>query len=108
MILLQSFSYLQQQGRLRNSRGHEEKTNWAYGSRSPSIHKSDRYDTLKDGRLLDTLDKGGDRNRYYSSSSSHRKHDHHNYHPYKRSDRGYLLDEFKRENPPTLYEDMKK
>ena len=45
---------------------------------------------------------------YYSSSDSDRYYDRHHYHPYRRSDRGYFLDEFKKEKPPTFHGEMKK
>ena len=45
---------------------------------------------------------------YYSSFGSDRHCDCHHYHPYRRSDRGYFLDEFKKENPPTFDGEMKK
>lgn len=51
--------------------------------------------------MLDILDRRRDRHRYNSSSSSNRHND-------KKSDRGYLLDEFKKEKPPTLDGEMKK
>lgn len=38
----------------------------------------------------------------YSNSGSDRYHGHHHYHPYGKSDRGYLLDEFKKAKPPTF------
>lgn len=38
----------------------------------------------------------GDEYRYYSSFGYDRHHDHHRYHPYRRIDRGYLLDELKK------------
>lgn len=63
---------------------------------------------MKDGRLLDTLDRRGDEYMYYSSSGSDRHHDHHRYHPYRRSDRGYLSNEFKKAKPPTFDGDVKK
>jgi len=53
---------------------------------------SDRDDTIRDGRFLGNPDKRGDGHRYYSSSDSDRFHSHHRYHPYRRSDRVYLLD----------------
>ena len=46
--------------------------------------------------------------RYHSRSCSNRHHDHRRYHPYRRNDRGYLLDEFKKEKPPTFDGDVKK
>jgi len=60
---------------------------------------------VRDGRLLDILDRTGDEYRYYSSSSSDK---HHGHHSYRGSDRGYLPDEFKRLNPPTFVGDVKK
>jgi len=33
---------------------------------------------------------------------------HHPYHPYSRSDRRYLLNEFKKAKPPILYGEMRK
>jgi len=61
---------------------------------------------VRDGRLLDTLDRRGDEHMYYSSFGSDRHHDRHRYHPY-RNDRGYFLDEFKKVKPPTFDVDMK-
>ena len=102
-ILLQSL-----QGPLQINHGHEDKTNGAYGNRSHIRHRSDRSDTIRDGRVLDTLDRRGDRHRYYSSSDFDRHHDHHHYQPYMRNDRGYFLDEFKKKTSPTFDGEMKK
>ena len=63
---------------------------------------------MRDGRSLDTLDTRGDGHRYYSSFGSNRHHDRHRYHPYRRSDREYLSDEFKITNPHTFDGDLKK
>ena len=93
---------LQWHGPLWISHGQEDKTNGAYGSRS------DRDDTVRDGRLLDTPDRRGDGDRYYSSFGFDRHHDRHCYHPYRRSDRGYFPYEFKKEKPPTFDGDLKK
>jgi len=84
------------------SHAHEDGTNGAYGSISPSRHRSDRSDTMRDGRLLDTLERTGDEYKYYSSFGSNTHHDRHHYHPYMRNDRGYLLDEFNKAKPPTF------
>ena len=46
--------------------------------------------------MLDTPDSEGDKHMYYSSFGSDRHHDRHRYHPYRRSDRGYFLNEFKK------------
>jgi len=99
---------LQRQGPLRISHGQEEITNGAYGSRSHGGHRSDRDDTVRDGKLLDTLNRRGDRHMYCSSSSFDRHYDHHHYHPYRRSDRGYFPDEFKNPKSPTFDGYLKK
>jgi len=61
-----------------------------------------------DGMFLDTSNRRGDEYKYYSSSGSDRNHDRHHYHPYRRRNRAYFLDEFKKENPPTFAGDVKK
>ena len=87
---------MQRQGPFRISHGHEDKNNGAYGSRSPGIQRSNRADTMRDGRLLDTPDRRGDGYKYYSSFSLDIHYDHHRYYSYRRSDRGYFPDEFKK------------
>ena len=57
---------------------------------------------------MDTPARRGNGNGLYSSSGSDRYHGHKRYHPYKRSDRGYLLDEFKKPKPPKFYRELKK
>jgi len=57
---------------------------------------------MRDGRLLDTPDRRGNEYKYYSSSSFDIHHDRYRYHPYRRSYRGYLLDEFKKTKPPNF------
>ena len=108
VILLQSLSDLQRQGSLQISHGHEDSTNGAYSSRSPSRHGSDRSNIVRDGRFLDAPYRRGDEYMYYFSYVSHRHHDRHRYHPYRSNDRGYLPDEFKKEKMPTFDGDMKK
>jgi len=51
---------------------------------------------------LDTLDRRRDNHRYCSSSGFDRHDDRFHYHPYRRSDKGYFTDDFKKENPPTF------
>jgi len=63
---------------------------------------------VRDGKLLDNLDRRGDGHRYHSSSGSDRHYDRHPYPPYRRSDRGYFPNEFKKEKPPTFDGDVKK
>ena len=58
--------------------------------------------------VLDTLDRRGDGYRYYYSSSLDKHYDCHCYYPYKRSDRGYLPNDFKKENPPNFDGEIKK
>lgn len=69
---------------------------------------SNRDYTVRDGRLLDTLDRRGNGHNIYSSSILNRYHGHRRYHPYKRSDRGYFLDEFNKPKPPTFDGDLNK
>lgn len=57
---------------------------------------------IRYGRSLDTLDRRGDRHKYYSSSGSNRFYDRHRHHPYRRSDKGYFPNEFKKEKQPTF------
>ena len=45
---------------------------------------------------------------YDSSSVSNKHYDCHQYHPYQKSDKEYLQDEFKKENPSTLDVEVKK
>ena len=65
-------------------------------------------DTVRDSRLLDTPNRRGGKDRYYSSFGSHKHDDRHRYHPYRRSDMGYLPDDFKKLKPPTFDREMKK
>ena len=64
----------------------EEKINGAYGNR----HRLDRDDTVRYGKLLDTPNRRGDEYMYHSSFGLDIHHDCHQFHPYGRSDRGYL------------------
>ena len=57
---------------------------------------------------MDTPDRRGYSHIYYSTSSSDRNCDRHHYHPYRKSDWGYFLDEFEKENTPTFDGEMKK
>ena len=102
-IILQSLSDLQWQGPHPVNYEQEDRTNGAYGSRFLGGHMSNRY-----GRLLDNPKRRRDRHKYYSSFDSYRHYDRHHYHPYRRIDRGYLSDEFKKEKPPTFDGEMKK
>ena len=63
---------------------------------------------MRDGRLLDTPDRRGDGHKHYSSSGLDRNYNYHCYHPYRRSGRGNLLDEFKKAKPPIFDGEMKK
>jgi len=62
----------------------------------------DRYDMIRDGKLLDTLDRRGDGHRFYSSFGFDRHYDRHCYHPYRSSDRVYFTYEFKKVKPPNF------
>lgn len=107
-MILQSLSYLLRQGPLQISHEKEGKTNGSDGSKSHGSHRSNRDDTVRDGILLDTLDRKGGRHKYHSSFGSDRHNDQYCYHTYRRSDRGYFLDQFKKAKPPTFYGEMKK
>lgn len=63
---------------------------------------------MRYGILFYTPDRRGDGHRYYSSPILDRNYDRHHYHPYRRSDKGYLSYEFKKAKPPTFDGDMKK
>jgi len=52
--------------------------------------------------LSDTLDKRRGRHRYDSGFDLDKHYDCHRYHPYRRSDKGYFPEDFKKENPPTF------
>ena len=99
---------MQRQGPIQISYEQEDKTNGVYGSRSLGEYMLDGEETIRDGVSLDTMDRRGDRHRYYSSSGSNMHYDRHCYHPYRRSGRGYLSDEFKKENPPIFDGEMNK
>lgn len=101
-MILQSLSKLQRHGPLQISHEKEEKNNGAYGSRSHGGYKFDIDDTVRYGKLLDTPNRRGDGHRCYSCSSSDRHYDWNGYHPYRRRDRGYFLDDFKKSKPPTF------
>lgn len=101
-------SELQKQGLLRINYGQEHGKNGEYGSRYPYGDRSDREDIVKYGRLLETPNRQGDIPNYHSSFGSDRHHDSHRYHPYRRSDKGYMSNEFKKEKTPTFDGEMKK
>lgn len=108
VIILESLSDLQREGQQQISYGNEEKTNEAYGTMSHGGNESDRDDMVIDDRSLDTLDRRGNGYELYSSFGLDRYHGHHRYHPYKRSDKGYLLNEFKKAKPPTFDGELNK
>jgi len=63
---------------------------------------------IRHGKFLDTLDRRGDGHMFYYSYGSDRYHGHHHYHPYRRTDRGYLLAEFRKSKTPIFDGDFKK
>ena len=107
-MILQSLSDLKRQGQQRISYGQEEGKNGAYGSRSHGGHMLDRDDTIKGVRWMDTPDRRGSGYGFYFSSGSKRHHGHQCYHTYRRSEKRYLLDEFKKAKPPTFDGELKK
>lgn len=102
-LILHSFLELQRQGPHQINHGKEDKTNGEYGSRSPDGYRSDRDDTVKDGRFLGTPDRRGYGHMYYSSSSSGKGYGHHRYHPYKRSERACFPYYFNN-SKPTIFD----
>lgn len=60
---------------------------------------SDIDDTVRDGRFLNTPYRRGDEYKYHLSSSLGRHYDRLWYHPYKKSDRKYMPNEFKKAKP---------
>lgn len=63
----------------------------------------DRDDTVKFGKWTNTPNRRGSGYGFYSSSGLNRKYGNHCYHPYKRSERAYLVDEFKKAKPPPRF-----
>lgn len=63
---------------------------------------------VRDGRLLDTPYRRCDEYMYYSSYVFDRHRDRHHYHTYRRSDRGFFPDVFKKAKPPNFDGDVKK
>ena len=82
--------------------------NGAYGSRYHGGFNSHKDDTIRDDKFLGTLDRRGNRHELYSSFGLDTYHGHYQYHPYKRSYREYLLDEFKKAKPPRFNGELKK
>ena len=64
--------------------------------------------TWRGGRWMDILDTRGSGYGLYTSLCLDRHHGHHQYHPYKRSERRYMSNEFKKEKPPNFDGDSKK
>lgn len=60
-MILQSLLDLQRQGPHQINYEQEDRTNREYGSQSHGGHRPDRDDTIRDGRLLDTPNRRGDR-----------------------------------------------
>lgn len=77
-------------------------------SRSHGGHKSDIDDMIRDGKFLDAPDRKGSGHGFYSSSSSDKYHGHDRYHCYRKGDKGYLSDEFKKAKTPTFDGELKK
>jgi len=71
-------------------------------------HISNMKDTIIDNRFLDLPKRGSNGFLFYSSSGSDRHRGHHNYYPDRRSERGYLPDEFKKSKTPTFDGELNK
>ena len=83
-------------------------TNGSYGSRSHGWNRSDMDDTVRNGRFFDTSNRRDDGYGFYSSSGLDMCHSRHYCHPYRRSDREYFLDEFKKCKLTTFDGELKK
>jgi len=59
-------------------------------------------------RSLDTLERRASTRGFYSSSGSERNHHHHCQHPYRRSEKGYFLEEFNKSKPLAFDGEMMK
>jgi len=68
----------------------------------------DKDDTERGGRWLDTLDMRSSACGFYSSYGLERRHHHHLHHPYRRSEKKYFLEEFKKLKHPTFDGEVKK
>lgn len=69
---------------------------------------SDRDETVKGGKWMDTPDRRGIFYGFYSIFGLERHHGHNWYHPYKSSEKGYFPYEFKKTKPPTLNGELQK
>lgn len=63
---------------------------------------------VRDGRFFNKPDRRHSEHGLYPSSGSNMYHGHHRYHPYRRSDREYFMDEFNKAKPPTFDGELKK
>lgn len=77
-------------------------------SSSHAGHRLDKDDTVRGGRWKDTPDIIGSGYGLYSSSGLERQHGHHSYHLYRRCEKQYLSNEFKKSKPPTFDGDLNK
>lgn len=71
-------------------------------------YRMDIDDTIKSAISLDTLEMGASINRFYSSSCFTRHHCHHLQHLYRKRERGYFQEEFRKAKPPTFDGEMTK
>ena len=85
----------------------EEKNNGAYGSKSQSRYRLDKWDTFKGDR---SFNPSNVRNGMYGnhSSSLSRRNYHHDHHHHRYRSGEYLLEKFKKFSPPKFDGEMKK
>lgn len=67
-----------------------------------------KYDKFEGGRILNTTDRRANTHEFYSNSSSETHYHHYCQLPYRRSERGYFPNEFRKAKPPNFDEEVKK
>lgn len=65
-------------------------------------------DIVRGGRWLDIPDRRGSYYGFYSSSGLEMHYGYHHHHPYRRSEKKYSPNEFKKAKPPIFNGEMKK
>jgi len=63
----------------------------------------ERDDTIKSGKILDTLEKMPTSHELYSTFTFGRHNFHHRQHHYRRREKGYFIEDLKKAKPPTFY-----
>lgn len=90
----------------------EERTNGEYGSRSRKRHKWERENNVRGNAPLSTPKRGTriyghHYGRHYISITRRHHHNYHDNHHQRKREREYMIEEFKKEKPPTVDGQMK-